>query len=127
MLLIGDFPLLTSPDKCETRPGVEDPRHTLNRRKLCFYARIRASTDIRRTGNEEVGQTWTHDWNPISPNQSHVFNGYVGELRHFIDCVRAGRPPVPSIQDELKTMAYLAEIAAKADIPLEWAFISSAL
>jgi predicted dehydrogenase len=75
----------------------------------------------------EVGQTWTNDWNPISPNQSHVFNGYVGELRGFIDCVKGGQPPVPSIQDELQTMKNLAEIARKADIPLDWAFISSAL
>ena len=49
---------------------------------------------------EEIGRTWTSDWNPISNNQSHVFNGYVGELRHFIDCVRNGKTPVPSIQDE---------------------------
>ncbi|HNS50199.1 MAG TPA: Gfo/Idh/MocA family oxidoreductase [Anaerolineae bacterium] len=77
--------------------------------------------------DEEVGQTWTHDWNPISPNQSHVFNGYVGELRHFVDCVRQGCQPVPSIQDELRTMEHLAEIARKAGIPLEWDFISSAL
>jgi predicted dehydrogenase len=75
----------------------------------------------------EVGQTWTNDWNPISPNQSHVFNGYVGELRHFIECVREGQQPEPSIQDELRTMGYLAEIARKADIPLDWEFISSAL
>ena len=85
-----------------------------NAREVTFY-------------EEETGQTWTNDWNPISPNQSHVFNGYVGELRHFIDCVRDGRSPVPSIQDELQTMKYLAEIARKADIPLDWAFISSAL
>ncbi len=75
----------------------------------------------------EVGQTWTNDWNPISPNQSHVFNGYVGELRSFIDCIKGNRPVVPSIQDELRTMKYLEEIARKADIPVEWAFISSAL
>ena len=85
-----------------------------NAREVTFY-------------DEQVGQTWTHDWNPISQNQSHVFNGYVGELRHFIDCVKQGRQPVPSIQDEARTMHYLAEIARKADIPLEWDFISSAL
>jgi UDP-N-acetylglucosamine 3-dehydrogenase len=75
----------------------------------------------------QVGQMWTNDWNPISPNQSHVFNGYVGELRHFVDCIRLGKPPVPSIQDEARTMGYLAEIAQKADIPIEWAFVSSGL
>lgn len=85
-----------------------------NAREVTFY-------------DEEVGQTWTNDWNPISPNQSHVFNGYVGELRSFIDCVKEGRQPVPSIQDELRTMGYLEEIARKADIPRVWAFISSAL
>lgn len=85
-----------------------------NAREVTFY-------------DEEVGQTWTHDWNPISQNQSHVFNGYVGELRHFVDCLKEGRQPVPSIQDEARTMQYLAEIARKADIPLEWDFISSAL
>jgi predicted dehydrogenase len=76
---------------------------------------------------EEVGQTWTSDWNPISPNQSHVFNGYVGELRHFIDCVKGGKTPVPSIQDEVKTMAWLADIAKKANIPIKWAPVSSML
>ncbi len=76
---------------------------------------------------EEIGRTWTSDWNPISNNQSHVFNGYVGELRHFIDCVRLGKEPIPSIKDEAKTMAWLAEIAAKADIPITWAPVSSAL
>jgi predicted dehydrogenase len=75
----------------------------------------------------EAGQMWTNDWNPISPNQSHVFNGYVGELRHFVDCVKSGQQPVPSIQDEARTMGYLAEIARKAEIPIEWAFVSSGL
>ena len=77
--------------------------------------------------DEEVGETWTSDWNPISQNQSHVFNGYIPELRHFIDCVKEGKQPVPSIGDEAKTMQYLAEIATKADIPIEWAPVSSAL
>lgn len=77
--------------------------------------------------DEEVGETWTSDWNPISKNQSYMFNGYIPELRHFIDCVKEGRQPVPSIEDEAKTMQYLAEIATKAGIPIEWAPVSSAL
>jgi len=75
----------------------------------------------------EVGETWTSDWNPISPNQSHVFNGYVGEYRHFIDCVKGGREPTPSIKDEARTMRLLAEIAEKANIPIEWGPVSSML
>lgn len=76
---------------------------------------------------EEVGEHWTHDWNPISPNQSHVFNGYVYEMLHFIDCVQNGKTPVPSIFDEEKTMKDLQTIAQKAGIPLEWAPVASAL
>jgi len=85
-----------------------------NAREVTFY-------------NEDVGETWTSDWNPISKNQSHVFNGYVGELLHFIECVQLGKQPEPSIEDEVKTMTYLQEIAVKAGIPIRWAFISSAL
>jgi predicted dehydrogenase len=75
----------------------------------------------------ESGEHWTHDWNPISQNQSHVFNGYVYELLHFIDCVRSGKTPSPSIFDEEVTMRDLQTIAQKAGIPLEWAPVSSAL
>jgi predicted dehydrogenase len=85
-----------------------------NAREVIFY-------------NEDVGEVWTSDWNPISKNQSHVFNGYVGELLHFIECVKTGNQPEPSINDEVKTMSNLVEIAKKAEIPIEWSYISSAL
>jgi UDP-N-acetylglucosamine 3-dehydrogenase len=91
-----------------------------NAREVTFYSKD-ASEDV------DVGEAWTSDWNPISRNQSHVFNGYVGELLHFIECVRKKKQPKPSIEDEVKTMSYLIEIAKKADIPIEWEFISSAL
>jgi len=77
--------------------------------------------------DEETGAHWTHDWNPISQNQSHVFNGYVYELLHFIDCVQNNKTPYPSIFDEVKTMKYLETIAVKAGIPVEWAPVGSAL
>ena len=77
--------------------------------------------------NPQTGETWTSDWNPISPNQSHVFNGYVGEFRHFIDCVKEEKQPTPSIADEAKTMNVLSEIAEKAGIPIEWGPVSSML
>lgn len=75
----------------------------------------------------DTGETWAPDWNPISSNQSHVFNGYVGEFRHFLDCVKGNLDPVPSIHDEVKTMRWLSEIARKAGIPVEWAPVASAL
>ena len=75
---------------------------------------------------ESVGEVWTSDWNPISQNQSHVFNGYVPQLLHFVEHVRSGQEPEPSIHDEVRTMQVLTDIATRAEIPLEWAFISSA-
>lgn len=75
----------------------------------------------------EVGERFSPDWNPISKNQSHVFNGYVRELRSFIDSIRDGKVPVPSIMDEEMTMYWLGEIAQKAGVPLKWEFISSEL
>ncbi len=77
--------------------------------------------------NEDTGEHWTHDWNPISKNQSHVFNGYVYEYLHFIDCVQQGKTPSPSIFDEEKTMKDLQTIAQKAGIPVEWGPVGSAL
>jgi len=76
---------------------------------------------------EDSGEHWTHDWNPISKNQSHVFNGYVYEMLHFIDCVKNDKTPSPSIFDEEKTMTDLKTIAEKAGIPIEWAPVGSAL
>jgi len=75
---------------------------------------------------DEIGEVWTSSWDPVSKNQSHVINGYVGELLHFIECVKTGQQPKPSIHDEVKTMFNLIEIAKKADIPIEWSYISSA-
>ena len=85
-----------------------------NAREVIFY-------------NDEVGEVWAPAWDPVSKNQSHVINGYVGELLHFIECVTTGRQPEPSIMDEVKTMANLIEIAKKADIPVEWSHVSSGL
>jgi predicted dehydrogenase len=76
---------------------------------------------------EDTGERWTSDWNPISKNQSHVFNGYVGELRSFIDCVRSGSEPTPSIHQEAETMRWLGVIARKAGIPVIWEPVASAL
>lgn len=75
---------------------------------------------------EEIGEVWTSDWNPISKNQSHVFNGYVPQLLHFVECATSGSEPEPSIHQEVRTMEVLRDIAISAGIPLEWQYISSA-
>jgi predicted dehydrogenase len=79
--------------------------------------------------DKKIGKTWTSNWDPVSENQSHVFNGYVGGLRNFIDCVKGveGKKPVPSIEDEVQTMYWLKEIAKKANIDIKWDAVSSGL
>ena len=70
-------------------------------------------------------RSWEPDWNPISPNQSHVFNGYVPQLRAFIESVRSGVPSEPTITDEVRTMHWLHQIALSAGIPTDWAPVAS--
>jgi predicted dehydrogenase len=97
----------------------------------CFCERIEVLGDKNKgviiTNAREVtiydkdeGETWTSDWDPISKNQSHVFNGYVGGLRNFVDSVKKEQEPNPSIFEEVKTMKCLTEIAGKAGIPIDW-------
>jgi len=48
-------------------------------------------------------------------------NGYVGEVSHFLECLRTGTPPQPSAADNVKTMALcdrmLRAIGALTDPP----------
>lgn len=69
---------------------------------------------------------WSPDWNPISANQSHVVNGYVPQLQSFVECLRTGREPEPSIHDEAETMTVLFQIAHSAGIPTDWGPVASA-
>lgn len=86
-----------------------------------------ASEVIYYDGGDEGEVHWEHGWDPISKNQSHVFNGYVNEMLHFIDCVQNNKTPRPSIYDEAETMKNLYIIATKAGIPIEWEPAGSAL
>jgi len=68
---------------------------------------------------------WAPDWNPNLGNQSHVLNGYVGEILHFIECAKKNIEPSPSIEDGLKSLEAIYEIAHKAGIEAEWKFTPS--
>ncbi len=71
------------------------------------------------------GRRWRPDWNPNLANQSQVLMGYVGEIRHFIDAVRGMVEPCASINDGVKNLEALYEIARQMDIPAEWKFTPS--
>ncbi len=71
------------------------------------------------------GQRWAPDWNPNLGNQSHVLNGYVGEILHFIECAKNNIIPSPSIEDGVKSLEAIYEIARQAGITPEWKFTPS--
>jgi predicted dehydrogenase len=68
---------------------------------------------------------WRPDWNPNLANQSQVLMGYVGEIQHFIDSVRGKAEPSSSIDDGVKNLEALYEIARQAGIPAEWMYTPS--
>lgn len=70
-------------------------------------------------------QHWRPDWNPNLGNQSQVLMGYLGEIQHFVDCVQRGSTPSASIEDGIKNLEALYEIAAQAGIEAEWRFTPS--
>ncbi len=71
------------------------------------------------------GNRWRPDWNPNLDNQSQVLMGYVGEILHFIDSVCRGVQPSPSIEDGVKNLEVLYEIARQMGIGTEWKFTPS--
>lgn len=68
---------------------------------------------------------WRPDWNPNLANQSQALMGYAGEIRHFVECVRHGRKPTPSIEDGVKNLRALHEIARQMGIEPQWRFTAS--
>jgi UDP-N-acetylglucosamine 3-dehydrogenase len=71
------------------------------------------------------GRRWRPDWNPNLGNQSQALMGYVGEIHHFIEAVRGNAQPSPSIDDGVKNLEALYEIARQMGIPTEWKFTPS--
>ncbi len=71
------------------------------------------------------GRTWRPDWNPNLGNQSQVLMGYVGEIRHFVECVQQKRQPTPSIQDGVRNLEAIYEIAHQMGITPDWRFTPS--
>jgi predicted dehydrogenase len=65
-------------------------------------------------------RTWRPDWNPNLANQSQLLMGYVGEIQHFVECVRKKKRPSPTIEDGVENLKALYEIARQAGIEPEW-------
>lgn len=49
-------------------------------------------------------------------SQALYLNGYVGEVQHFLDCLRTHNPPQPSATDNVKTMTLCDRILRALDV-----------
>jgi myo-inositol 2-dehydrogenase / D-chiro-inositol 1-dehydrogenase len=63
---------------------------------------------------------WAPNWIPILMNQTTILDGYVGNLREFMNCVLERRQPVPNIDDEVRALRVIYTIAEQLGIPPEW-------
>jgi predicted dehydrogenase len=52
--------------------------------------------------------------------QTSFIDGYVGNIREFMNCVLERRPPVPDIDDEVKALRVIYEIARQIGIDTNW-------
>ncbi len=53
-------------------------------------------------------------------SQTTIIDGYVDNLREFMNCVLERRQPVPNIEDEVKALRVIYTIAEQLGIPAEW-------
>lgn len=69
---------------------------------------------------QDVSTEWAPNWFPISPSQTPVLDGYVGNLREFASCVLERRRPRPDIDDEIEALKVIHEVARQLGIPARW-------
>lgn len=81
-----------------------------NVRKLTYYEGNNAST-------------WQADWMPFVRNLSLVLDGYIGNIKHFIDCIRTGEKPVPDIYDEMRALEIIFDICEQLGSKPEWSMV----
>jgi myo-inositol 2-dehydrogenase/D-chiro-inositol 1-dehydrogenase len=53
---------------------------------------------------------YQHSWTGASVNRSLKIQGYIGEVEHFIDCVRNNKKPVPGLWDAYRAMQLVEAI-----------------
>ena len=73
---------------------------------------------IHYRGDEST--EWAPSWLPAVHAQTPVIDGYVGNLREFMNCVLERRPPSPDIDDEVKALKVIYEIARQIGIETKW-------
>jgi len=83
-----------------------------NVRKLTYYE-----------GNK--AETWQADWMPFVSNSTLTLDGYIGNIEHFLECIRTRESPTPSIYDEAKALEIIFEVCKQLKIKPEWSVVTS--
>ncbi len=69
---------------------------------------------------QDASSEWAPNWFPITKSQTPYIDGYVANLREFMNCVLERRAPVPDIDDEVKALRVIYEIANQLGIESKW-------
>lgn len=83
-----------------------------NVRKLTYYE-----------GNK--AETWQADWMPFVSNSTLTLDGYLGNIEHFLECVRTREKPTPGIYDEAKVLEVIFDVCRQLKIKPEWSVVTS--
>ncbi|MGO9308834.1 MAG: Gfo/Idh/MocA family protein [Spirochaetia bacterium] len=69
---------------------------------------------------QDQSTEWAPNWFPITKSQTPFIDGYVANLREFMDCVLERRAPSPDIGDEVEALRAIYEIARQLGIERKW-------
>ncbi len=69
---------------------------------------------------QDTSTEWAPNWIPVVESQTTNIDGYIGNLKHFIDCVKTRTEPVPNARDEAGALRVIYEICRQLKIPAEW-------
>lgn len=67
--------------------------------------RSKKSNDVSFTSHTEEDTIFTPSGTPMSGAYRDLYlRGFIGELKHFADCLQAGENPISNAEDNISTM-----------------------
>jgi len=69
---------------------------------------------------QDESNEWSTNWFPITKSQTPVIDGYVDNLREFFNCILERRNPIPNIEDEIKALRVIYDVANQLGIEKKW-------
>ncbi len=69
---------------------------------------------------QDQSTEWAPNWFPITQSQTPMIDGYVDNLKEFMNCVLERHRPVPDIEDEIKALQVIHTVADQLGIEKNW-------